>query len=113
MATRCPCGCGVKVPFGKGGAAKGYARFCETREVAEPIFEEYLRDPKVEGDTHELIGQWRDIGKGLEYCYLAHLHREAAPGTTPDLLTVHRSHQEWEGMATDYLGQIAGRQPGL
>lgn len=112
MATKCPCGCGDKVPFGKGGAAKGYLRFVQAREVADPIFAEYLSDPTVDEDTHELIGQWRDIGRGLEHCYLAHLHREASPDKTPDLLTVHRSQQEWEGMATDYLEQITGRRLG-
>ena len=91
----CPCDCGRKVPFGKGGAAAAFrnvvlvSNACSDAARANiskhPVeVQESLRTTVDEGDT-VLLGQ-----------LLEHLHGEARPGQTLDLMAIQKAMKNWE-----------------
>lgn len=91
MAT-CPCECGVRVPFNRGGAAKQYRAVTETLV----LLYEVEADLKADGATEEkamaaLVRQ----GEGIQRNLLDHLHKQAHPRTHPDLMTMFHEIQRW------------------
>lgn len=85
MAETCPCGCGRKVPFMRGGAAKGARSMRELLVLLEDGTVDRF-PPEHRGEVEQFIS----TGHELENWFLEHVHKTATPTRTPDLLALSR-----------------------
>ncbi len=92
MAGACPCGCGRKVPFGRGGAATGYRRMRENLGQLDQIAAE-VRQSGV--DPTALLALSPE-GREIAALVLDHVHKTASPTTHPDLLNLSRMMDQWD-----------------
>lgn len=90
----CPCGCGMKVRRGTGGAAKALKRLLAMRSATDEFLEVALE--RVHEDDRETVSTTMRLRDGLHEVLLAHLHGTASPGQTPTLLEAHRAQQAYE-----------------
>lgn len=98
MANQCPCGCGRKVPLGRGGAAKVARRMAGWLEALREVDPEVF-PPEHRGDLPVFI----ENGEQLEAWLLEHVHKTALPGRTPDLMDLNRRVQAFEGAAVKVI----------
>lgn len=97
MANPCPCGCGRRVGWTKTGPAKAYPSVVMMRAELEPYYDWVLSNsppPDAPG-----AGEWTAYQAEMrKFCGMAlpqmqrwfeeHLHGQARPGSTPDLLAL-------------------------
>ncbi len=91
MAGICPCGCGRRLGFNKGGAAKGYSGCTTILDSATPLVFQIMQQVD-ERDGAELARTLENVAR-LRGSFLEHLHGEARPGRTPDLLALGRAYK--------------------
>lgn len=94
----CPCDCGRPVPFMKGGAAKTYRAVTAVLAELTALFDEALPTVRDAADRAKLAVAFEETvadGEELQRVLLEHLHKEAAPGKTPDLLAISRAYRAW------------------
>src|SRR4051794_14184232 len=109
MAQACPCGCGRNVKFGKSGAAKGVVRADAMIVVAKPAVDAIRQSNALASrDMAEVERSLANLER-TRLQLLDHVHGEARPGTTPDLLALHRtlnSMQEWTLALMDGVAEL-------
>src|SRR5690242_12344373 len=88
---KCPCGCGRKVPFLGGNAARQYVNVTEMLSGL-PEFEAELR---TDGADTSCLKPLYQRGERLQRLLVDYAHGDAHPGTHPDLLAVARDLQVW------------------
>jgi hypothetical protein len=90
MAQSCPCGCGRKVGWSKKGPAKVYPDVVTLAWVAGPAMDWIIATDRPElADWPELqvkTSGSRTGAANVQRWLLEHLHGEARPNQTPDLM---------------------------
>jgi hypothetical protein len=82
----------------KGGAAKTYHGVTDGMKNLRDLFSEALPTLTDATDRMKLTAAFTETvedGQELQRVLLEHLHKEAAPGKTPDLLAIHGRYQAW------------------
>jgi hypothetical protein len=74
----------------KGGAANGARLMMGHLEVVAPDLRQALRDPSVGAAARQETERFLQNADQLLQWFLEHVHGEARPGRTPDLLTLKR-----------------------
>lgn len=95
MAGICPCGCGRRLGFNKSGAAKAYNGCTTIIDNATPLVAE-IKHHVSERDGAELAQVLVDAN-AVRAAFLEHLHGEARPGRTPDLLALAQTYKSLAG----------------
>ena len=95
MASLCPCGCGRKVGFATKAAAVGVHNMDEMLAVVTPALEARLADAAIDEDAAAELRRSLEGGQEIRGWLLAHVHKEAVPGVTPDLLKLKRAFDRW------------------
>lgn len=94
LMANCPCGCGVKVPFMKGGAAKAYRLMGSWIDQ----FSSAMSANNMSKD-YKVLDMIRRASS-LKGKLLDHIHGDAHPITHPTLLQLHNLLQQWRQEAT-------------
>ena len=81
----CPCGCGRGVKFTKKGSAKGYIEAVEALEFFDQFAASGWDDDPQAREAMLMAG---GLARELPRAFAAHIHGEARPGSTPDVLTL-------------------------
>lgn len=87
----CPCRCGRRVPWLKRGAARQYPAVLEGMRTLREI----LVDAQANGVDVSGLQECLQQGDRIRSDLLAHLHKQAKPGSHPDLLALSRSLSAW------------------
>lgn len=95
MASSCPCGCGRKVAFSVKGSAIGARNMDVMLTEVEPFVEELLAAMELSGDQAGQLRNFLEKGQRIRGWFLDHVHKQARPGVTPDVLSLKRMMDEW------------------
>ena len=96
MANFCPCGCGARVGFAKKGAARAALSMDKALANLHEVLRDIESDPELSGDTaFEDLPEFVRNGERIRGWLLDHIHGDARPGVTPDMLAIKRVKDEW------------------
>jgi hypothetical protein len=81
----------------KGGAAKMYVGTAEALALLRELHTDGVTVPEsnMKRDYMSTLSRMMRRGDALRLDLVAHLHRQARPDNTPDLLALHREYHDW------------------
>jgi hypothetical protein len=110
MVEICPCGCGREVGFFKQGSARA-VREIDQRLAALEALRRAIDAHPVRADRQRVddLRSREHHGQLIRARFLDHVHGEARPGITPDLVTIKRAMDTWARAADAVLDTPAAR----
>lgn len=111
MAQTCPCGCGRRVGWTKKGAAAGYVRVTAIITEGPEIIDaacEYAAKAGEQIDPADVAEMRRGLvnAERVRGWLVEHLHGQARPGTTPDLLALSHTLDAFDEWAMGMVESI-------
>ncbi|MDQ3573396.1 MAG: hypothetical protein M3404_00480 [Actinomycetota bacterium] len=77
------------------GAAAGVRNMDVMLAEVTPAIEKALTDVQLEADMAAEFRKFLESGKRIRCWFLEHVHKQAQPGATPDLLNLKRAMDGW------------------
>jgi len=84
------------------GAAVGLERYRSLAPIAEMVTDAALAT-NLHADDRIFVQNLRNLGPKIERSLLEHLHGEASPATTPNMLQIHKALKAWEADLQEML----------
>lgn len=102
VARTCPCGCEARIRRGVRGAAVGLERYRSLAPIAEMVTDAAL-STNLHADDRVFVENLRKLGPMIERSLLEHLHGEASPAKTPNMLQIYKAQKAWEADLQEML----------